>query len=119
MPSVVHYEIPADDVERARKFYGDIFGWKIEDAQGMEYWLIESKGEHGINGGMMKRQAPEQCITIYMEVDSVDEYSKKIQANGGKVVMPKTPVPGMGWFAIALDTENNAFGIWQDDKNAK
>ncbi len=119
MASVLHYEIPADDVARARKFYNDVFGWKIEDVQGMEYWMIESKGERGINGGLMKRQAPQQTTTIYVEVDSVDAYLQKVEAGGGRIDFPKTAVPGMGWFAICLDTENNAFGIWQDDKEAK
>lgn len=119
MPSVVHYEIPADDVERAQKFYGEIFGWKITDEHNMGYFFIDSKGEHGIGGGIMKRMMPEQTTVIYMEVDSVDSYTAKVQEHGGQVIVPKTAIPGFGWFAVCMDTENNAFGLHQEDKEAK
>ncbi len=126
MFSVVHFEIPADDVERAKKFYGKLFGWKIEKFTGptpMEYWEIATgaeKGEMGLTGGgMMKRQAPEQQITIYINVPSIDEYVNKVTKLGGKVCFPKTAVPEMGYFAVCLDPENNGFGIWEVNPTAK
>ena len=128
MPTIVHFEIPADDIERSRKFYSDLFGWKIEkfpgqtDREDMEYWLIttiDDKGEKALGGGIMKRQGPQQPIINHIDVKSVDEYSSKIQQLGGKVHVPKTAVPGMGYFAICLDTENNAFGIWETNESAK
>ncbi len=122
MPTIVHFEIPTDDLERARTFYGDLFGWKFENYQDSEYWVItttDEKGEKAIGGGMMQRQQPQQPITNYIDVPSIDEYAGKVEKLGGKVVMPKTAVSGMGYFAICLDTENNAFGIWESDSSAK
>jgi len=125
MPNVVHFEIPAEDVERARKFYGDLFGWKIEkitDPTPMDYWMVmtgKEEGQMGIDGGMMKRQDPRQQTIIYIEVPSVDEYVDKVKGLGGNVVVPKMAVPGMGYFAVCLDPENNGFGLWECDTNAR
>jgi predicted enzyme related to lactoylglutathione lyase len=119
MPTIVHFEIPADDPIRARKFYSDLFGWKIEEAQGMEYWMISTSGAKPVDGGMMKRQHPQQQITNYIDIPSIDEYTKKVEKLGGKVIVPKMAVPTMGYFAVCLDTENNVFAIWEGNKNAK
>jgi uncharacterized protein len=104
MPTIVHFEIPADDVDRSKKFYSDLFGWKIEKWPGpvsreMEYWMItttDEKGDKALGGGMMKRMHSEHQVTNYIDVKSVDEYSSKVQKIGGKVVVPKMAVPGMG-----------------------
>ncbi|MFB0543841.1 MAG: VOC family protein [Candidatus Bathyarchaeia archaeon] len=120
--TIVHFEIPADDVEKLRKFYSKLFGWKIEKMPGpMEYWTIETvpvdeRGmpiRPGVNGGMMKRQHPEHKPVNYIAVESVDEYIKKIEELGGKVITPKQEVPGIGWWAFALDPEGNPFAIIQ------
>ena len=118
MSTIVHFEIPVDDVERAKKFYTELFGWEIKEIP-MDYWLITTGGEDSVGGGMMKRQHPQQQITDYMGVSSVDESAAKVENLGGKVLAPKTPVPGMGYFAVCLDTENNTFALWEDDENAK
>jgi len=121
----VHFEIPASDVEKLREFYSKLFDWKFEKAEGaMEYWLIttvptDESGmpkEPGVNGGMMKKQDPNQTVTSYISVESVDEYSKKVQQLGGKVVMQKQEVPGMGYFAVCLDPEGNVFALWQSTR---
>jgi predicted enzyme related to lactoylglutathione lyase len=117
-PTIVHFEIPADDVERARKFYSTLFGWKIEKPEGeMDYWMISTSGDNSdkssLGGGMMKRKDPHQPNLNYIGVPSIDEYSKKVKELGGKVVMPKTEVPGYGLFAVCSDTENNAFALWE------
>jgi predicted enzyme related to lactoylglutathione lyase len=117
MPQIVHFEIPADDVERARTFYENLFGWQAEQAPGMPYWFI--KAGEGVGGGMMKRQEPRQQITNYVGVASVDEYAARVGELGGQVVVPKQAVMGFGYFAVCLDTEGNVFGLWQDDKNAR
>jgi predicted enzyme related to lactoylglutathione lyase len=130
MPTIVHFEIPSDDIERSKKFYDKLFGWKIEKwpgseamSEGMEYWLIstvDDKGNKALGGGMMKRQSPQQQgITNYFDVKSVQEYSIKVEKLGGKVITPKMPVPGMGYFAVCTDTENNNFGIFEADDTAK
>jgi predicted enzyme related to lactoylglutathione lyase len=118
----VHFEIPADDLEKLRKFYSELFGWKIEKMPGpVEYYGIETvpvneKGmpkRLGVNGGMMKRQNPEHKPVNYIAVESVDECVKKIKALGGRVIVPKMEVPGIGWWALALDPEGNQFAIMQ------
>jgi predicted enzyme related to lactoylglutathione lyase len=125
MPTVVHFEIPADDVERAQKFYGELFGWKIEkftSPMPMDYWMVQTgvkPGEMGLDGGMLKRQQPDQRITLYIDVPSVDEYMDRVKKLGGQVVFPKTAVPGMGFFAVCLDQENNGFGLWENNPSAK
>ena len=120
--TIVHFEIPADDVEKLRKFYSALFGWKIEKMPGpMEYFMVQTvpiddKGmpvRPGVNGGMMKKQNPEHNPVNYITVESVDEYVKKIEALGGRVIVPKMEVPGIGWWASALDPEGNQFAIMQ------
>lgn len=117
MSSIVHFEIPADDLQRAKAFYSDLFGWKIEGFQGMDYMMIDVFGAPG--GGMMKRMHPDQLITQYIGVTSVDEYAAKVEKLGGKILVPKKAVPGMGYFVVCMDTENNTFGIWEMDMQAK
>ena len=122
MPTICHFEIPADDVQRAQKFYSDLFGWKIEKVPGpMDYWMIATtneKGEEGVAGGMMQRQHPQHPITNYIDVPSIDEYMAKVEQLGGKVVVPKMPVPTFGYFAVCQDTEDNTFAIWENDTSA-
>ncbi len=113
---IVHFEVPVDDVARAKKFYSGLFGWTLED-MGDEYTLIQP-GDGGPGGGMMKRMAPGQQITNYFGVEDVDAYTKKAQSLGATLLMPKTPVPQMGWFAQLQDTEGNVFALWQPDEKA-
>src|SRR5207237_4684968 len=121
MPSIVWFEIPADNVERAKKFYGDLFGWKIERFPGpQEYWHIDTGGADDTpDGALKKRKQPQEPVVNYVNVNSVTEFSKKIEKLGGKICMAKTAVPQMGYFAVCQDTEGNPFGIWQTDPNAK
>jgi len=120
--TIVHFEIPAEDVAKLKEFYAKLFGWKIEKMQGFtEYWNVETvpvddKGmmvRAGVNGGMMKKQNPEHKPVNYIGVESVDEYSMKIEELGGKITVPKQEIPGIGWWAFALDPEGNLFGIFQ------
>jgi predicted enzyme related to lactoylglutathione lyase len=119
----VHFEIPAEDIEKLRRFYSKLFGWRIEAMPGFtDYWNIETvpiddKGmliRPGVNGGMMKKQNPDHKLVYYIAVESVDAYSKKIEELGGKITVPKQEVPGVGWWAFALDPEGNLFGIFQN-----
>lgn len=121
MSSIVWFEIPADNVDRAKTFYGALFGWKIEKFPGpMEYWLINTGGgDDPPGGGLLQRQHPQHGITNYVGVPSVDQFAAKVQKLGGKVVMPKTAVPQMGYFAVCQDTENNTFALWEMNESAR
>lgn len=127
MDKIVHFEIPADKLSRAQKFYKDIFGWHIEKWPGsdMEYYIVRTveadkkgmpKTPGAINGGMMKRQVPNESPVLVINIPSVDSYLKKIEKSGGKTVFEKINVGGMGFYARFKDTEGNVIGIWEDIK---
>lgn len=120
--TIVHFEIPADNVEKLRKFYSELFGWKIEKTEGpMDYWVIETVPvdekmtpvRPGVNGGMYKREGPESIPVNYISVESIDDYIRKINGLGGKIIQPKLEVTNVGWVAIALDPEGNPFAMLQ------
>jgi predicted enzyme related to lactoylglutathione lyase len=121
MPRVVHFEIPADDCERAVKFYGKVFGWKIDKWEGpADYWLVTTgeETEPGIDGAIFRREREDAAVTT-VSVPDVAEYVKKVEEAGGKVIMARVAIPRVGWFAKAADTEGNIFGLMQDDADAK
>lgn len=118
----MHFEIPADDIEKLRHFYAQLFGWKIEKMPGFaEYWNIETVPvddagrlvRPGVNGGLMKRQTADQQLVTYIAVESIDDYSEKIVKLGGTITVPKQEIPGIGWWAFAQDPEGNQFGLFQ------
>jgi len=113
--SVIWFEIPADDMGRAKKFYTSLFGWKIKPIPGMDdYWHIDTGGhDKSPDGGMTSRKHPQHPITNYVLVASVDAAAAKVKKLGGKVCMEKTPVPEMGAFAVVQDTEGNTFALWE------
>lgn len=119
--TVVHFELPADDLPRAVKFYRGVFGWKIEESPGFPGYLSVETGEprKDLGGGIMARQQPQQGPVNYVSVESVADYSKRVEEWGGMVILPKMPVPGMGYFAQVTDTEGNVFGLWEEDAAAK
>jgi hypothetical protein len=128
----VHFEIQADDCERAIKFYSDVFGWNFQKWEGSptEYYMImtaeKDSKEQGINGGLLKRPcpapAPEQGTNAFvctMLVENYGESEQKVLKAGGKVAMPKFALPGMAWQGYYIDLEGNTFGLHQADPNAK
>jgi uncharacterized protein len=119
--NIVWFDIPADDVPRTRTFYSKLFGWKINPMPHMEdYNHIETGGpDASPDGGLMKRLHPEQSITNYIGVPSVTKFAAKIEKLGGTICKSKTAVPGMGFFAICQDPENNTFAIWEMNPRAK
>jgi len=122
MSRIIHFEIPASDPERAATFYKKAFGWKIEKWPGpMDYWMVTTGSAEapGINGGMLRKQAPTTVTTNTIGVESVDRAVAAVQSAGGKLVVPKTPIPTVGYFAYCEDPEGNLFGVMQEDKNAK
>lgn len=134
---IVHFEIPADDVERAKAFYTKTFDWDISkfdmpaegSTGGDPYYIVrtaETDEDHmvktpgAINGGMMKRKDPNQPFMNYISVDSIEKTIEDIQSNGGEVLMPKTEVaPNMGWIAAFKDTEGNLMGLHEYAKKEK
>src|SRR6266849_9228646 len=105
MPRVVHFEIHAENPDRALTFYSKVFGWEFTKWAGpVDYWSIKTGPDHqpGINGGMIRRQGTidGQAVIAYVctvDISSVDDYATKITADGGTIVVPKMPIPGIGW----------------------
>jgi len=121
MPRVVHFDIDAENPEQLVEFHGKVFGWKFMKWEGpMEYWLITTggKGEPGIDGGLSRR-TPGRPTFDTIDVPDIDEYMKKVEENGGTIMGPKMPIPGIGWFASFKDVEGNMFGLMEDDPEAK
>jgi predicted enzyme related to lactoylglutathione lyase len=122
MPRPIHFDLTVDNPQRAMEFYKSVFGWKFQKWDGpMEYWMATTGDdkEPGINGGISKKGESGMPNMNTISVSSVDQYSKMITDSGGKVLMPKSPIPGIGWFANCQDTEGNIFGIMQSDPSAK
>ena len=123
MDKVVHFEIPFDNKQRAMKFYTDSFGWRLTDMPEMSYVMAETaptgdnqlpKAPGAINGGLFQRPKEAPHPVLYVGVESIDASLKKAQAAGGKVVTPKTPIPGMGAFARVTDSEGNVVGLFEN-----
>ena len=121
----MHFEIPADDIEKIKKFYQELFGWTMNKYPGpTTYYMVGTVPINektmmpirpGVNGGLYEKKnasSPELAIPLnYISVESVEEYSEKIQALGGKILVPKMEIPTIGWWALAADPEGNHFGI--------
>jgi len=120
MPRPTHFEFMVDDPERAARFFGELFGWRVEKWSGpMDYWMVDTgaEGTPGIHGGIGRNEqpgAPPQTINV-IDVPSVDEYVAKVEAAGGSIVLPKMAVPGVGWLAYGADPAGLVFGMMQED----
>ncbi len=124
MDKVVHFEIPTDDLARAKDFYGSIFGWNLQTMDEMDYTIAMTTAvddqtqmptEPGaINGGMMKRSSDTPSPVLTIGVGSIDDSLHQVEAAGGAVVQPRTEIPGMGAFAYFKDTEGNVLGLWEN-----
>src|SRR5688572_2042863 len=123
MPRPVHFEIFADQPERALAFYGQVFGWTFQEMPGgTTYWLVTTGAddESGINGGLLQRPEPAGVgsptgYVCTLNVDDVDRYEAQVVNMGGGVAMPKMAVPGVGWLVYCTDSEGNIFGMMQMD----
>ncbi len=119
---VIHFEVQADDLERAKSFYEKAFGWEIKQMMtkeqgGMDYWGITTgpEGTPGINGGLYQRPATDKIYTYdcTVLVENIDTAMEAVKANGGSITKEKDEIPGVGLFAGALDTEGNKVGLMQ------
>ncbi|OGD53106.1 hypothetical protein A3K81_02625 [Candidatus Bathyarchaeota archaeon RBG_13_60_20] len=121
--TIVHFEIPAENVEKLKSFYEKLFGWKFvhTNSVGMDYWLIQTvptdeKGmlQHpGVNGGMYKKENDQQKPTNWVQVDDIDAHIKQIKQMGGRLTVDKMEIPGVGWSAVGLDPEGNQVAMLQ------
>lgn len=117
--TIVHFEIPADDVDKLKRFYTTVFGWKIVDIPQMNYSILQTvptdeKGmlkEPGLNGGLYKRESKSQVPLNYVNVESVDDYIDRAVKNGGKLLAPKQHIPTVGDVAWIADPEGNPVGL--------
>ena len=128
---VVHFEIAADDPDKLADFYRGLFGWKIDKmpmADGSDYLMTQTvptndqgmPSEPGaINGGIFKRPAPDVRGANYINVESVSDFVQKAKGLGANVVVDRTPIPGMGYFAQMVDPQGNVFGLFEINQSAK
>jgi predicted enzyme related to lactoylglutathione lyase len=119
---VVHFEIPADDLDRAQAFYREAFGWRVNPVPQMSYTLVSTTAvdetgaptEPGaINGGMLQRGGPVTGPLITIEVDDIDRALARVEELGGKTVLGRQQVGDMGFSAYVTDSENNVVGLWE------
>jgi hypothetical protein len=125
LDKVIFFEIPADNLARARKFYGTVFGWKMNEIPSMHYTQVgtveadrlgvrgKPKEPGAINGGMVERNDSVKSPVIYVSVQNIDEAAVTIEKNGGKIIQPRAPVGNFGFAAYFRDTEGNIVGLWQ------
>lgn len=126
MGRIVHFEIMADDPERALRFYEEVFGWESSKWDGpFDYWLLTTgpADEPGIDGAIMRRRDDDQpgagAYVCTASVESVDETVKTVEAAGGQIISPKNAIPGVGYHVYCRDTEGNVFGAMQPDESAE
>lgn len=118
---VVHFEIPCNDPEKTMSFFKEAFNWTFQEFIPGEYWsaVTGEEGKPGINGGIMKKKDPNQPIANSIDVVNMDETIVKIEKAGGQIVVPKMPIPTVGWLAYFKDPDGNIHGIYQNDPSAK
>ena len=124
--TIVHFEIPAENVQKLKTFYENLFGWKIIHAPipGMDYWMIHTvptdeqgmQQEPGLNGGMYKKENAMQIPTNWVHVDDIDAHTEKLKQLGGKMIIEKMQIPTVGWTAIGLDPEGNQVAMLQPER---
>jgi predicted enzyme related to lactoylglutathione lyase len=129
MPRVIHFELHADDPDRAVLFYSTVLGWHFTKWNGpMDYWVIKTGGHEqpGVDGGMLRRHGAGprdgQAVNAFVctvDVPNIDEYVGKATAHGATIALAKMPIPNIGWLAYIKDTEGNILGLMQPDPAAR
>lgn len=118
---VVHFEIPCDNPEKTMSFFEEAFGWTFQQFGTEEYWFAITGDEKspGINGGLMKKKDPNQPLANSIDVANIDTAIERIEKAGGTIVLPKMPIPTVGWVAYFKDPDGNIHGVYQNDPDAK
>jgi len=118
---VVHFEIPSDNPEKSMAFFKNVFDWNFQGYENGEYWIAITGDEKtpGINGAVMKKRDPKQPLVNSISVQNIDSSIQKIEKAGGKIVVPKAVIPGIGWSAYFTDPDGNIHGVYQEDPSAK
>jgi uncharacterized protein len=113
---LIHFEIPAEDIDRAKSFYGSLFGWSFDSWEGpVEYAMTQAGGEPG--GAVYPRQGTEPGPRIWFDTDDLDAHIQQVRKLGGEAT-DRQPIAGIGWFTLCKDTEGNEFGIMLRDPSA-
>ncbi|TLZ61292.1 MAG: VOC family protein [Methanobacteriota archaeon] len=116
--AIVHVEFHVKDPKKVENFYSNLFGWKFTPVPGIDYSLFEApSGPGGGVGGLQPGNWP-AGITNYILVNSVEDYQKKVQKAGGKIIVPKAEVMDQGWFAVFEDPAGNRLALWQQNPKA-
>ncbi len=114
---VTHFEIPANDVDRLREFYTNVFGWKFKNTamEDMQYWTIDTGTEHspGVDGGMYKRGSEKETPINYISTKDLEEAMAEVERSGGHITVGKKEIAEHGWTAIGTDPEGNSIGLFQ------
>jgi predicted enzyme related to lactoylglutathione lyase len=111
---ITHIEFPADDTDRARRFYSELFGWSFREAEGFGGYFLFNVGTAEIGGAVgVRGTATGERLRVYAEVDSIDEILRRTPELGGAIVDPKQEVSGQGWFAVISDSEGNEVGLYE------
>jgi predicted enzyme related to lactoylglutathione lyase len=120
MPQEIHFDIPIQDPEQAEQFYGQLFGWTMQKVPvpNFDYWVIRAS-EGDALGGLIKTDPPQAATINYYTVPSIDEAISKVQELGGSITVSKTTIPYTGYNAQCTDTEGNAFGLWENNRDAR
>jgi len=116
---VVHWELMSRDPAGMSDFYGKVFGWNIRHIPDMDYHMVETGGHGGINGGILQPKRDGKWpgnMTLYIDVDDLDAYRRKVVAAGGKIHVEEQEVPGMGSFCLFTDPEGRMMGLWKTAK---
>jgi predicted enzyme related to lactoylglutathione lyase len=122
MSRVIHFEIPADDPGKSGEFYKKAFGWKITPwGDDNSYWLVETgdKSDPGIDGAIIKRRIPNMPVVNTIQVEILEVAIRIIESHGGRVVIPKFAMPGVGWVLYFQDPEGIVMGLLEPNPNAK
>lgn len=110
---IVHIEFSANDREAAAQFYNDVFGWEIQHMPEMNYSTFMCDDKLGGGFNPVTDQNPAGTVTVYIQVEDFEATLAQIEARGGKTILPKTEIPGVGWFAFFTDPTGNKVALYK------